>query len=705
MTVSFSLTSASTGSDSVCEFEDNFPVYNGQRLCGDLAQEHLLPPDMDLPPRPESRLDFVRGPSSYEMQPKSRSHSRAPSATFRWTRDILRKIRLSASGSPSSAIHAPPHSSIIDCVSTIDVTASMSTSLAPVAEEGSSDVALSWNLDTDPSVSDSSSLFLSSSTFSTSRHPFDSINVSSSSDLQGSSEDSDSDSDLDSLKEIDLGDGLLDEGNEDETCVPAFSFSHAHTPIINAAPATPSLLPPVTLSDSLPSVNHRSEHKPLDYAIPQKHACVPSPLSMCTPSVPYNSSDFLEPSMKHVLPDSQPYRHLYPHRGHSKHALHYRKWFWTLREGDWTRYAEWMDQYCAQKEAYAGMSTSPDPGDARSSLSNDEEIEEGSSSLNSPNDLHKLFPSLFSRARDTVPNASQHRAQNAECHSLMDGTVPSAIPPMSIHPRWGDLLNIGLSRYNSAAARSDTWCMHTDRFLLVGLSLGLWTVRKVLWLSELNRLRGQTRSMDEEEGEQTFVEDDIKGTCHVYSVDDEDDDSSFGESEDDDSEEGEIMHSSVVSLTSVISASESVYTSDSDDSDTTLVESDSDSEARVASSSSVVYDNMNPSRRSFDFEGGGCSSDHGGEDFEEVDLGSGSGRDSTSALTSHSLGGEPKTLFQALYRDATARTCTPRPIAPSKNYLPETSKEGKMIHSWRTRSWYEQCELLLTLTGPKATAR
>ncbi|KAJ3927165.1 MAG: hypothetical protein NXY57DRAFT_965739 [Lentinula lateritia] len=80
-----------------------------------------------------------------------------------------------------------------------------------------------------------------------------------------------------------------------------------------------------------------------------KHTRLPCPLSLfllVIPS-PFSQSQSTPQSPSQSL--FQPQRHLYTDRGHSRHDLHYRKWFWALREEDWARY----------QEACSGMSTSP----------------------------------------------------------------------------------------------------------------------------------------------------------------------------------------------------------------------------------------------------------------------------------------------------------------------------------------------------------
>ncbi|GAW05149.1 hypothetical protein LENED_006988 [Lentinula edodes] len=263
----------------------------------------------------------------------------------------------------------------------------------------------------------------------------------------------------------------------------------------------------------------------------------------------------------------------------------------------------------------------------------------------------RMFTCLTS-SRDSGPN-NPRQQQTETSGSILEDFARSSLPPLTIHPRWGDIVRINFATtYSSAVACTETWCMHTDRYLLVGMGLGLWTIRKVLWLSELNRICAIPRPREEEEeeeaeGEKTFVVDDeskdpISGSCaEICSISDDND--SLSE-EDEDSEEGEVMYSSVVSLASLIST-----TTSSEDSDVTLVESDSDSEAPLnASSMSDFVAQAEPqlSGRSVDFDktcssSGILADEDEEEDFEEVDLGLGCG--SSDAACSSSLSGSSNT--------------------------------------------------------------
>ncbi|KAH7878672.1 uncharacterized protein C8R40DRAFT_781439 [Lentinula edodes] len=760
-------------------------LHHQQCLSGDLAQQceeenHLSPASIqpqndnahsigtphrnstggnEIPPRPASRLDFVLGSSStqlanaqdeVETQAQVRSHKRTPSATFRWTREILKKMRLTDATSTSD--FEPPPCPEISATIEPSKAATFLYNGSFADDEGMSitiDIASSPELDSSAS---NSSLLSSSSSGSYPALESITISLSSSSDFDGSLEDSDTDSDSDSLKEIDLGDGLTGEGNE---CVAPVkeeqTYVHTYSPIpvspsMVQAPCTPYPANPHTESILESFGDGDLDQNMLEYT-PEprpKYTCLPSPLSLFPPVIP---SPFSQSQSTLQYPSQspfQPQRHLYTDRGHSRHALHYRKWFWALREEDWARYTEWLGEYQSQQEAYSGMSTSP----VLTTQSSEQDktctpavqgwqpepecspVLQGWQPELKEQDRFKLFPSLFSSSRDSGPNNSRQQ-QTETSGSILEDFARSSLPPLTIHPRWGDIVRLNFATtYSSAVACTETWCMHTDRYLLVGMGLGLWTIRKVLWLSELNRICAIPRPREEEEeeeaeGEKTFVVDDeskdpISGSC-AENCSISDDNDSLSE-EDEDSEEGEVMYSSVVSLASLIST-----TTSSEDSDVTLVESDSDSEAPLnASSMSDFVAQAEPplSGRSVDFDktcssSGILADEDEEEDFEEVDLGLGCG--SSDAACSSSLSGSSNTsvdifcpereslaLLRTLYFDSHAVSSS----MVTKDYA-MSNAQGKCklntqhpqleIASLAKRSWYEQCELLLQLTGARET--
>ncbi|KAJ3892977.1 hypothetical protein GG344DRAFT_64158 [Lentinula edodes] len=788
MTVSLSPTNTNDTAyphDNTHAFHHDSPLHHEQFLSGGPAQQrkeenHLFPASIqspnenahcvgtphrnytgvnEVPPRPASRMDFVSGFSStqstnaldeVETQTQVRSHKRTPSATFRWTREILKKMRLTGA-TPTSDFEPPPCPEISATIEPSKA-ATFLYNGSFADDEGmsiTSDIASSPEFD---SLASNSSLLSSSSSGSYPALESITISLSSSSDFDGSLEDSDTDSDSDSLKEIDLGDGLTGEGNE---CVAPVkeeqTYVHTYSPI----PVSPSIAQsPCTSYPANPHTESILEsfgdgdldQNMLEYT-PEprpKYTCLPSPLSLFPPVIPSPFSQSQSTLQSPSQSPFQPQRHLYTDRGHSRHALHYRKWFWALREEDWARYTEWLGEYQSQQEAYSGMSTSPvlttqsseqdktctpavqgwqpEPGCSPVLQGWQPELKE--------QDRFKLFPSLFSSSRDSGPNNSRQQ-QTETSGSILEDFARSSLPPLTIHPRWGDIVRLNYATtYSSAVACTETWCMHTDRYLLVGMGLGLWTIRKVLWLSELNRICAIPRPREEEEeeeaeGEKTFVVDDeskdpISGSCaENCSISDDNDNLS---EEDDDSEEGEVMYSSVVSLASLIST-----TTSSEDSDVTLVESDSDSEAPLnASSMSDFAAQAEPqlSGRSVDFDktcssSGILADEDEEEDFEEVDLGLGCG--SSNAACSSSLSGSSNTsvdnccseteslaLLRTLYFDTHVVSSS----TVTKDYA-MSNAQGKCklntqhsqleAPSLAKRSWYEQCELLLQLTGARET--
>ncbi|KAJ3857985.1 hypothetical protein EV368DRAFT_77227 [Lentinula lateritia] len=789
MTISISPTDTNDTAypnDNIHAFYHDSPLHHQQCLTGDLAQRceeenHLTPtsiqpqndnvhsiraPHRNYPggneilSRPASRMDFVLGSSStqsanaqdeVETQTQARSHKRTPSATFRWTREILKKMRLTGATSTSD-FELPPCPEISATIEPSKAAAFLYNG-SFTDDEGmstTSDIASSLELDSSAS---NSSLLSSSSSGSFPALESITISLSSSSDFDGSLEDSDTDSDSDSLKEIDLGDGLTGEGNE---CVSPVKEEQAYVHTYSPIPVSPSITQsPCSLYPANPHTESILEsfgdgdldQNMLEYT-PEprsKYTCLPSPLSLFPPVIPSPFSQSQSTLQSPPQSPFQPQRHLYTDRGHSRHALHYRKWFWALREEDWARYTEWLGDYQSQQEAYSGMSTSPVLTDLTETQSSEQDgisppavqrwqpepgcspVLQGWQPELQEQDRFKLFPSLFSSSRDSGPNNSRQQ-QTETSGSVLEDFGRSSLPPLTIHPRWGDLVRLNfVTTYSSAVACTETWCMHTDRYLLVGMGLGLWTIRKVLWLSELNRVCAIPRPREEEEaeGEKTFVADDESkdpraGSC-AENCSNCDDNDSLSE-EDDDSEEGEVMYSSVVSLASLIST-----TTSSEDSDVTLVESDSDSEAPLnASSMSDIAAQAEPelSGRSVDFDktcssSGILADEDEEEDFEEVDLGLGCG--SSTAACSSSLSGssnasvdnccsetESLALLRTLYFDSHA---VPSSMV-TKDYA-MSNAQGKCkfntqnpqleLPSLAKRSWYEQCVLLLQLTGTRET--
>ncbi|KAJ3817641.1 hypothetical protein F5880DRAFT_1511614 [Lentinula raphanica] len=785
MTFFFSLIDANATMDSAHDTHTlhDTPARIENSPSDDLAQQDYSPSTLnqshedshhnqELPPRPESRMDFVlESPNALDdadLSAQVRSHKRTPSATLRWTREILKKIRLTGStttstsdsdippgpvttgtgGPPLAAFHsAYSGSNIDDCM--------IITGDVPL---------MTTNSKLNSSASHSSSLSTSSSGSYPALDDI-SISLSSSSDFDSFEDtEGDSDSDLDSLKEIDLGDDLSGDSvnavyavpvKEEKTYEPSHVYTYTPVPVSPSVSPSPlsSTLPPSSLTESIlesfPTDNGETDQTMLDYA-PEprtRYTCLPSPLSLFPPFDPATSSQSQPPPEFILRPNFQPQRHLYFDRGYSRHALHYRKWFWALREEDWARYTVWLEDCQAQQEAYTGMSTSPVLHESKSCGESSgtsllvqgwqPEVEcrpapvlQGWQPDSKQEDQVELFPSLFSSARESIPNNCRQRTEASG--GVVEDIATSSVPPLTIHPRWGDLIRVNLATaYSSAATCTETWCMHTDRYLLVGMGLGLWTIRKVLWLSELNRawaiIRARAQS-DEEEGETTLVVDgetkDPKSTScpeENCSTSDESDD------EDEDTEEGEVMYSSVVSLASLIST-----TTNSDDSDVTLVESDSDIESPTGTNSSstaafATQAEASCSGRSVDFDKTCLSPPlpDGDEEFEDVDLGLGCGSlevacssslppppsriDPESESSTTTMETESMALLRTLYLN-TRVVSTPSLLEGQASLR---SGKGKCrqkasstrwgIPSLNKRSWYEQCEFLLEMTGARET--
>jgi hypothetical protein len=183
-----------------------------------------------------------------------------------------------------------------------------------------------------------------------------------------------------------------------------------------------------------------------------------------------------------------PPRHLYHQHGYSRHALLHLKWFWASREDDWMD----PEDRLRDSKAYGGLS------------------------------VLGLGPSPV--RGQPVPSS-----------------LPGQLPPLSIHPRRGDL-----------SALRDPYCMHIDRYFV---GLPLWTMAKTLWMFDVHLAVNAPKNGASEPGDQ----------CDARLDPRDDDAKSEAES---------------------LDTSTSLHFSD--DSDTTLVESDSDSDNSPCLSRSVV---------------------------------------------------------------------------------------------------------------------
>ena len=123
-----------------------------------------------------------------------------------------------------------------------------------------------------------------------------------------------------------------------------------------------------------------------------------------------------------------PLRHLYPHRGHSWHALQHLRGFWR------NRYDEWID-YTAS-------------------------INNGYGSAQGPTLRGLVGPG---------------------CGLRVNRTVSPTPPPVTIHPRTGDI-----------AGLRDVFCTHADMCMA---RIPMWTMAKMLWMFALHAAVVQRQEM------------------------------------------------------------------------------------------------------------------------------------------------------------------------------------------------------------------
>ncbi|KAF9270806.1 hypothetical protein L218DRAFT_58408 [Marasmius fiardii PR-910] len=367
-------------------------------------------------------------------------------------------------------------------------------------------------------------------------------------------------------------------------------------------------LDPCTLSTSFFSTSNLEESvmpspsSDSDNLSKTKFSCLPSCLSPRFPS-----------KSRPRVSSPSPQRHGYEHRGHSRHALLHLKWFWATREEEWAEYEN-------ATRAYGGISTSPEPSSFVS-----------------------RFPRLFASARTRAPNFKG------------DADAPSPpLPPMTVHPRWGDL-----------SGPKDSWCVHLDRYFV---EVPIWRIRKSLWTADL-----QVMSM-----------------VHQRRRGERDD--SNGEEDDADTES--LMHMSML-------------TGLSDDSDLTLVESDCEGEA-VITRPETDSENVGPT------EGGKdkIKSFYHNDDeelveyFEDVDLDSPSSSSSMRASSSSTCAYTPsssKTAITSCIQNPTV--LPPQPASsfhpPYSPYCSTPNLLQGLGHPWAT-SWYQRSQLLLQLLAAGA---
>ncbi|KAG6876848.1 hypothetical protein C0993_012643 [Termitomyces sp. T159_Od127] len=182
----------------------------------------------------------------------------------------------------------------------------------------------------------------------------------------------------------------------------------------------------------------RSFSQPIeDWSVSPKFSCLPSPLS--SQYIPLNTSSY----------SYTPQRHRYRHHGHSRHALLHLKWFWASREDTWLEHNARM----FKAKAYDGLSI-----------------------------LSSVSPRLRLPGgcvpRDPADTPQPPPSPPVEC-----------LPPLSVHPRRGDL-----------SAIHDPYCMHIDRYFV---GMPLWTMSKTLWMFDVHMASGELQA-----GQQN-VEDDL----------------------------------------------------------------------------------------------------------------------------------------------------------------------------------------------------
>ncbi|KAL0066591.1 hypothetical protein AAF712_006395 [Marasmius tenuissimus] len=319
----------------------------------------------------------------------------------------------------------------------------------------------------------------------------------------------------------------------------------------------------------------------------------------------------------------QPQRHNYQHRGHSRHALRHLKWFWATREEEWAQYEN-------ATRAYGGISTSP---------------ELPSSSYVSQ------FSGLFASARTTKPN--HRRSASAPC-----SPVPS-MPPMTVHPRWGDLSGL-----------RDPWCVHMDRYFV---EVPMWRIRKSLWTADLH----------------------VLSMVHQRLREDAEDSASSTDDEDEDTE-------SLMQM--------SMLTGLSDDSDLTLVDSDCEGDVVTASPNSNESESASGKQKEKTLDQDGNEAEQ--EYYEDIDL----DEPSTSSYGGPSASSSSSSCRYTLSSSKSSLTsCFDTPsVLPSQPALsfhppyappsPSAPFAGKLEHSWAT-NWYQRSQLLLQLLTREQESR
>ncbi|KXN80679.1 hypothetical protein AN958_08428 [Leucoagaricus sp. SymC.cos] len=152
-----------------------------------------------------------------------------------------------------------------------------------------------------------------------------------------------------------------------------------------------------------------------------------------------------QPFSHHPYHNSQ--CHSYHHRGYSRHALAHIKWFWIRREEDW--------------ETRAGPIRPNKPKPDKSFLE---------TALDDP----LSFTSESALPKRKTPLHPVHQPQHA-------------LPPMTIHPRRGDLVSL-----------RDPYCIEVDRSFV---AVPTWTIGKTLWMYDVHLASQDRVQPDAETGE------------------------------------------------------------------------------------------------------------------------------------------------------------------------------------------------------------
>ncbi|KAJ3570850.1 hypothetical protein NP233_g4124 [Leucocoprinus birnbaumii] len=161
------------------------------------------------------------------------------------------------------------------------------------------------------------------------------------------------------------------------------------------------------------------------------------PTSRAAPSTPLSKQDEGSRTASGPQPQSysyqpNPQRHDYCHRGYSRHAFAHIKWFWVMREEDW-------------------------------------ETRSGPVRLNKPQlDESFLETALDDPLASTIE--SSLRKRKTPLHPVHQ--PQHELPPMTIHPRRGDLSSL-----------RDPYCIEVDRSFA---TLPTWTIGKTLWMVDIH---------------------------------------------------------------------------------------------------------------------------------------------------------------------------------------------------------------------------